>query len=299
MMAKRFPLTPEQRIAQLEADLAEKERELISFKTELTKINDELEKFINQIGSELKLASLIQRSLVPTDIPTIPGFAFSTKYVPGNSGGDYFDVFELEDKMRFGLLMASSTGHGMASLFMSVLLKLTTQIEARKGMEPADVLTHMTKEIQNSVKENDRAHIFYAVADRRRYEMAFVRAGEIPAFLYKYGDDKLVRLVSDDEAIGKNTKPKFNVETVTLEPRDRLVVCSRGIINATSETNEKFGMDRLTDVLVKNILQSGAHEIRNEVLFQVSKFAEGRDYPQDLSVLVMQVKDKVIKLRKG
>jgi len=87
--------------------------------------------------------------------------------------------------MRFGIMMASSSGHGMASLLMSVLLKMTTQIEARKGMAPEQVLKGMTEEIQSKLNNNDRANVFYAVVDRRRFELSYSSSGGVLAFLYK------------------------------------------------------------------------------------------------------------------
>ena len=41
------------------------------------------------------------------------------------------------------------------------------------------------------------------------------------------------------------------------------------------------------------------NELRNEILYQVEKFASGRDLPHDLTVVVTEVKDRVIKLAKG
>ncbi len=298
-MARKDPRTPETKIKQLELELADRDRELLSFRKELAQINLQLERFINQIAGELKLAGVIQRSLVPTEIPTIPGFDFSTKFVASPiTGGDYFDIFEMQDKMQFGILMSNSSGHGMASLFMSVLLKLTTQIEAKKGLEPEEVLKHMAREIQSNIKGEDLARVFYGIVDRRRYELTYARAGEVLSFLYKYAEDKLVKLDKGSEAIGKKTQNAYKAEKVKLDPRDRLIILSAGIINAVNEANEKYGEDRLHTIILERA-RSGCHDLRNEILFQVSHFADGRDYPHDLSVVIMEVKDKVIQLRKG
>ena len=95
----------QQRVRELEAELLEREKDLAVFRDELNRANEQLEQFIKQIGQELKIASLIQKALVPTEFPNIPGFEFSTKFVPSPiSGGDYFDIFEHEDKFRFGIV---------------------------------------------------------------------------------------------------------------------------------------------------------------------------------------------------
>jgi sigma-B regulation protein RsbU (phosphoserine phosphatase) len=298
-MARRDSRTPEMKIKQLEMELADRDRELASFRKELAQINLQLEKFINQIGSELKMAGVIQRSLVPTEIPTIPGFEFSTKFVVSSlTGGDYFDIFELQDKMQFGILMSNSSGHGMASLFLSVLLKLTTQIEARKGMTPEEVLTHMTKEIQANLKGEDLARIFYAVIDRRRYELNYAKAGEVLAYIYKYSEDTLIKLDKGSPAIGKNSKLQFKSEDLKLDPRDKLFILSEGLTQVSNPDGKTFGEEKVHEIILEKARQ-GCHEVRNEILFQLTQFADGQEYPKDVSVIVMEVKDKVIKLRKG
>jgi hypothetical protein len=40
------------------------------------------------------------------------------------------------------------------------------------------------------------------------------------------------------------------------------------------------------------------HDLRNEILYQVERFAQGKDIPQDATVVVCEVKDRVIKLAK-
>jgi serine phosphatase RsbU (regulator of sigma subunit) len=88
------------------------------------------------------------------------------------------------------------------------------------------------------------------------------------------------------------------MEEISLDPRDKLILVSEGIVKALNEANEPYGEDRLFETILKNP-RSGCHDLRNEIFFQVSKFADHREYIQDLTVLVMEVKDKVIKLRKG
>ncbi len=295
-MAKKDPRSPEQKIRQLELELADKDRELIAFRRELSTINQQLEKFIKQLADELKLAGLIQRSLVPTDIPTIPGFEFSTKFISSSlKGGDYFDIFELEDKMKFGILLANSSGHGMASLFLSVLLKLTTLIEARKGLEPSDVLNHMAKEIKSNLQGEDFANVFYCVIDRRHFKLNYSKSGAVLSFLYKYSDDKLIKLDATQSAIGKNSEEVFSAEELLLDPRDKLILMSEGIVKSLNSGGEEFGEDRLYHCMLETI-HGTCHEVRNEILFQVSQFVGAKEYPQDLSVLIVEVKDKVIKL---
>src|SRR5580698_8296333 len=87
------------RIGELEEEVRERQADLKRFREELGKANQRLETLIEQLHQEVKLAHVIQKILVPTEFPHISGFEFSTKFFPSHiSGGDYFDIFEHQDR---------------------------------------------------------------------------------------------------------------------------------------------------------------------------------------------------------
>jgi phosphoserine phosphatase RsbU/P len=288
------------RVRELESELADRERDLAVFREELGKANTQLERFIKQIGQELKMASLIQKALVPTEFPNIPGFEFSTKFVPSPlAGGDYFDIFEHEDRFRFGIVLASSSGYSMSALFLSVLLRMTGQLEARKGTPPDQILQLMGKELVPAIQSTEQASVFYGVIDRRGFELTYSGAGRVIALLYSYTNSKVQRLewqstpfVKDFDSAGVKS------DTLSLNPRDRLILCTEGVIQALNPKGEAFGEERLYRAVLA-APRLGVHDLRNEILYQVEKFAAGRDLPHDVTVVVTEVKDRVIKLAKG
>jgi sigma-B regulation protein RsbU (phosphoserine phosphatase) len=287
------------RIRELEQELTERERDLSVFREELGRANVQLERFIKQIRQELKMATLIQKALVPTEFPNIPGFEFSTKFVPSPiSGGDYFDIFEHEDKFRFGIVVANSSGYSMSALFLSVLLKMTGQLEARKGTPPDRILEMMAKELVPAVQMSDQANVFYAVVDRRSFELTYSGAGRIVVLLHSYVNGKLQRLEWDTEPFGQSFRSNLKSATISLGPRDRVILCSEGAIRAMNTKGEAFGEERLYKAIL-SAPRLGVHELRNEIFYQIERFTQGRDLPQDVTVVVTEVKDRVIKLAKS
>ena len=59
--------------------------------------------------------------------------------------------------------------------------------------------------------------------------------------------------------------------------------------------NESFGQERLFNALV-SAPKTGVHDVRNHLLFEIKKFLSGREPTRDVTVLVAEVKDRVIKL---
>lgn len=284
------------RIAELEQELAEKDKELQRYRTQVTQVNTRLEQILAQVAHEVEMAGAIQKLLTPTQLPNITGFDFSTKYVSGmKSGGDYFDIFEHEDRMKFGIVIASSSGYAMSSLFLSVLIKISTQVEAKRGLEPHQMIETLAKELVPQIKNTDRASVFYAVVDKRNYELSYCSAGQIEAYLKVYGKEALEHLEASTAAISKDFNAKPQSLKLSLNPRDRLIIATEGLVKATNGQSQTWGGEALREA-IRSAPQSGVHELRNEILYRNEKFSGKSDPDRDQTVVVMEVKDRVIKL---
>lgn len=287
-----------EKIKELEQELTVKNSELIRYRTELQKTNTQLEKIVADLGQEFKLASLVQKVLSPTEIPNIPGIEFSTKFLPGSrSGGDYFDIFEHDDRMKFGIILSSSSGYTMSALFLSVLIKLSAQIEARKGVAPDKVVKMMAEEIVPSIQNNDSASLFYAVFDRRSYELSYCSVGNVMALLQTHGEAKASALEPSTGPFKKEFDSTPLSQTLQLGPRDRLILCSEGVWEAKNPQSEIMGRENIIKAVLR-APRSGVHEVRNEILYQVEKHSENSEPMRDQTVVVTEVKDRVIKLAK-
>ncbi|HRK08664.1 MAG TPA: SpoIIE family protein phosphatase [Pseudobdellovibrionaceae bacterium] len=285
------------RVQELEDEVRAREADLRVFREQLLAVNTQLEKLIGQVAEDLKMAAAIQKVLIPTEFPNIPGFEFSSKFVPSPiSGGDYFDIFEHEDRMRFGLVMAASSGYGMSSLLLSVLLKMTSSLEAKRGTAPEQVLLTLGQEMAPSLSEKDSASIFYAVVDRRTLEMHYTNVGRVFGGVLRAATGKFERLNSEDAALSAATatspRPRH---TLQLEARDRLFLATPGVAATKAANGEILGEERVFKAMLA-APRSGVHDWRNELLYQVEKHRGEIDLPQDVTVMVIEVKDRLIRL---
>lgn len=288
-----------ERILELEHELAVKEAELHRYRLELGKANSALEKMIAQTTQELKLAQALQKHLSPTTLPHIQGFEISTKFIPGTrSGGDYFDIFEHEDKLKFGVLVSSASGYALSSLLLSMIIKMSSQIEARRGLEAHKVIAELIKEVVPSIQNADQASLFYGIVDRRNFEMQYCSVGNIDGFHLIYGKEGLVELLACAPQLSKdfNTEPKSS--RVQLNPRDRLVLATEGLKNTANSMGALWGGHGLSEAIARAPRQ-GVHELRNEILFANEKYRGNPDPVRDQTLIVTEVKDRVIKLAKA
>lgn len=285
------------KIKELEQELSLKSNEVLRYRSELQKTNSQLEKIIIEIGQELKMVNLVQKVLSPTEIPNIPGVEFSTKFLPGmRSGGDYFDIFEHDDRMKFGIILSSSSGYTMSALFLSVLIKLSAQIEARKGVSPDKVIQMMASELVPNIQNNDSSSIFYAVVDRRSYELSYCSVGNVLGMLQPH-DGKAALLEASTGPLRKDFDQQPLSQTLQLGARDRLILCSEGVWDAKNAEAQSIGKENILKAVLR-APRSGVHEVRNEILYQVEKQTEQKEPQRDQTVVVTEVKDRVIKLAK-
>ncbi len=286
------------RISDLEQEVSDREKDIEMFRNELQSANRRLERLIGEVNQELKTAHSLQRLLVPTELPNIPGFEFSSKFVPALlNGGDYFDIFEHDDRARFGIVVATSSGHLMSALLLSVLLKLTGQMEARRGAEPNTMVKAILAELKSQLNDGDSADLFYGRFDRRNFELSYTLVGDVVGLRHDYSSGELKLLKSMDMPLQKASPTEFKTEVVGLNPRDKLIFCTKGLYEISNLKGEEYGRDRLFRS-VHEAANRSVHELRNHILYQAQKFLSGQEPPRDMTVVVSEVKDRVIKLAK-
>jgi sigma-B regulation protein RsbU (phosphoserine phosphatase) len=287
------------KLKELEEEISLKNKEIAKYRGELSKANTVVEKMISDMAQELKMALKIQKILSPTELPNIQGFEFSSKFIPGaKMGGDYFDIFEHNDRLKFGIIVASSSGYAMSALFLSVLIKLSSAIEARKGLGPDEVVAKLAEELVPGINNDDTASIFYAVIDRRTFELKYASCGSILGLLQPHGQDSVIRLEASTGPLQKSFKSKALAQNLSLGPKDRLILCTEGVVAAQNGQGQNFGLDRLSKA-ISRAPRTGVHELRNEILFELESFC-GKSHPhRDQTVIVTEVNDRVIKLAKN
>lgn len=285
-----------EKIQELIQEIQKKDLEIMRYRAELARASDLLEKLIHQSSKELLSAQQLQRMLSPTELPNIQGFDFSTKFNPGSRfGGDYFDIFEHEDKLKFGMLISSASGYGLSSILLSAIIKLSSQIEARRGLKPDKVLEVIAKDVTPQIKNNDEASLFYAVVDRRTFEMEYSHLGSIRAYVQVSGKDSLTDLASNLPGLKKDSKIEMTSKLVQLNSRDRLIFATEGVTGVKSASGDVWGESGLISA-IRQAPKAGVHELRNEILYQAEKYSGKTTPERDQTLVVAEVKDKVIKL---
>jgi sigma-B regulation protein RsbU (phosphoserine phosphatase) len=278
-------------ILELRSQLQAKTFEVSAYQKELLKFSQKLDQLMTQSNDDIQVLNQIHKFLAPTELPQFPGFEFSRKFVYGSKfGGDYFDIFEHEDKMKFGVLISSATGYAMSALMLSIVLKLSHIMEAKKGMSPSKVMEHLGTELKQLATEKDKAQVLYAVIDRREWTFNFCAVGKIQGF-FQVPDGQMQLISSDSDGLGPVMNPKYSEIKLNLEPKTKIVLITEGLMDVLTR-------DEIAQIIQNPTLQS-PHDLRNDLLV-AAQVKSGLETPQrDQTVVVIEVKDNIIKLAKS
>ncbi|WP_253194662.1 SpoIIE family protein phosphatase [Streptomyces sp. MP131-18] len=203
-------------------------------------------------------ALMLQRSLLPQSLPTLPGIDVSHRYVPSRSGaeigGDWFDVIPLAGG-RIAFVIGDVTGHGLRAAATMGQLRTAVRTLAWLDLTPSELLHHLNdlgRDIAQSPGSPVLATCVYAVYDPATGVCTLAKAGHLPPVL-----------VCEDPAVGTwAARPvdlpsgaPLGVDGVPFEERrfdiadgSLLVLYTDGLVESRDE-DLSTGIDRLVEVL--------------------------------------------------
>ncbi|GGS40086.1 hypothetical protein GCM10010270_07120 [Streptomyces violaceus] len=183
------------------------------------------------------VAETLQDSMLPHIPPRMAGCDIATRYLPGTLlgrvGGDWFDAVKLPGG-RTAFVVGDVMGHGLNSAAMMGQLRTAVQTMAGLDLPPAQLLRNLD-DLAQRLGDTYLATCLYAVYDPIASELHLANAGHIPPVLVRAGDGRSELLdLPTGAPIGVGGVP-FEAERVRVEPGDRLVMCTDGLVEVRGE----------------------------------------------------------------
>jgi serine phosphatase RsbU (regulator of sigma subunit) len=241
-----------------------------------------------RLKRELEIAAEVQRSILPTEFPTIPGFEFSAYARPARQvGGDYYDLFPL-DEHHFGLVMADVSGKSIhAALYMAVTRTLFLA-KAAEYLSPQDAVRQIHDLLMASSDTDLFVTAFYGIINQRTREMRYVRAGHDLPIHFQPQTGQLSLLQVPGRFLGALDGLVLNEAGLQFSPGDALVCYSDGLTDALSPDGSFYGLERLTTV-VADAADRPADVLAETIIADIDGFRAGAPQPDDMTLLVMKV----------
>jgi serine phosphatase RsbU (regulator of sigma subunit) len=244
---------------------------------------------LDKIERDLDIARDIQRGLLPTEQPDIPGFAIEGWSQPADqTGGDYFDWMTLPDG-RTLITLADVTGHGIGPALIVAVCRAYMRAAA-SGVDIA--LARALSQVNGLLSADIPAGRFVTAAvgmlDPASKEITLISAGQAPLFFYHAATGIVENWNADDLPLGIAPELEFeSPRRVRFEPGDTLILTTDGFFEWANDEEEQYGIARLEAFIRAHGGQSPRAFI--EALHAaVIAHAAGTVQPDDLTCVVVK-----------
>jgi serine phosphatase RsbU (regulator of sigma subunit) len=186
----------------------------------------------------------LQRSLVPSALPAIPGVEMAARYRPGTEsvGGDWYDVFRLPGG-EIGIVMGDVAGHGLPAAVVMGRMRSALRAYALETTDPAEVLRRLDRKIHHFEPEAT-ATVVYAVCDPTLDQARLSSAGHPSPVLAVPGGAAQSLTMRPDLLIGTGEDTPRSTATVALPEGALLCFFTDGLVERRDSSIDS-GIDRL------------------------------------------------------
>lgn len=258
--------------------------ELSRKNAELEGLYHRLEGMARRMADELRLASNVQRSLLPA--PVQHGrLEMAREFIPFREiGGDYYDFIELGPN-RLAVAIGDVMGKGVPAALMAANLKASVRAQVQGGdIAPEDVTRRVNRLFWDVTPHGLFCSLFFAVFDLERGVLEYVNAGHHYPFLVRR-DGQVLDLVEGGTVVGLAEDSLYRRGSVGLEPDDLVVLYSDGVTDRGSAEGELFGVERLKEAALRS-RADGARIVLYSVLGEVQGWSAGTPAEDDATLIV-------------
>ena len=244
----------------------------------------EKERERQMLEQQIAIARDIQQALLPKNFREYPFLSVSGVNFPCLSvGGDYFDVFPLDDK-RTAFLLADVSGKGLGAALLTTMLQGALS-GMTLGTDPARVFNHVNRFLCDHAEVGRYATMFFGILDDAG-RLEFINAGHPSPILIRK-DTVEEAFTEGSFPVGLVPEAEFTTTALQLQPNDTMVLFSDGVTEAMDPEEELYGVPRLRGVLQgKPDMQ--LDEIQKAILESVENFARGARQADDLTLLLVR-----------
>jgi len=267
--------------------LQQKNAELRQAYVELQAAQSELA-LNERMKRDLELAAHVQRGLLPKTFPHVAGVSFAARAQPAREiGGDFYDAFQL-DAQHVGVLIADVSDKSIhAAIFMAIARALF-HTEVRRTLSPREVVGAVHQLLLDVSSEDDMfVTAFYGVLHLDTRQLTYVRAGhDRPLVVHRDGTCDV--LEGTGRFIGMLDDLEIEERAIDLHRGDRLIMYSDGIVDTRNPADERYGTDRLTEV-VKSCAGIEAEALAASIMNRVLTFQGDAPQFDDITLLVAAI----------
>jgi sigma-B regulation protein RsbU (phosphoserine phosphatase) len=218
-----------------------------------------------RIAREIEQIARIQRTLLPAQLPEIPGLSIAAHYETfDRAGGDLYDFARLEgdpttpDDDRWAILIADASGHGPAAATVCAIVHSILHAYPQEPSGPAELLKHVNRHLCAKRIESSFVTAFLAFYQPSSRELVYARAGHNPPLLLSAPRENGQRraIIRELDAarglpLGIDADAGFTEDRLVLVPGQMVLLYTDGVTEARNSAGDMLGPEGIERALAK------------------------------------------------
>jgi serine phosphatase RsbU (regulator of sigma subunit)/anti-sigma regulatory factor (Ser/Thr protein kinase) len=201
-----------------------------------------------RLEQEMRVARLIQQTLLPQQLPAITGWDVSAYYQPARAvGGDFYDFIYLADG-RLGIVVGDVTDKGVPAALVMATTRASLRAAAQRFDSPGQVLSQVNDTLCPDIPARMFVTCIYAILDTATGKLVFANAGHDVAFCWSSANG-VSELRARGMPLGLMTGMTYEEKETTVMVNDSLIFYSDGLVEAHNPQRDMFGFPRLSHLL--------------------------------------------------
>lgn len=266
--------------------------EIVTKNRELQQAYDELKAAQEQIiakeklEKELQLAAEIQMSILPKQMPDLPGFDFGAHMDPARAvGGDFYDMF-LIDTQRVGILIGDVADKGIPSALFMARVHALISAEALHCEHPGDVLRRVNRYLFSRDEIDLFVTVIYGILERGSGIFKYARAGHEIPILLRAGETSTPIPGGRGQPLGILDPIALDEQAITIPPGGTLLMFSDGLTDCRNPQGDPFSHERLLTALDRSAAPA-AQQTCDAIASTLLDFRENAAQDDDVTLVTI------------
>ncbi len=240
-------------------------------------------------GENLQKARDIQEKLVRTSEPDCPGTTFRIHHRPsGRVNGDYLDIFPVNGQ-NYLIAFGTVSGSGVSASMVMVILRSILHTLMDQTTNPRELMIRINRMFKEHIDRSMFVRLSLGLYNVQNHSMELVSAGNNDPFFWNETARTASTIGLSGIATGligdRRFRDVLQTRTILLNSGDTILFCSDGVIQTHNDNVERFGKERLFDMM-KKFGRSGVDELVSGIVSELDE-CEQSESRTDQTVLAI------------
>ncbi|MED4910316.1 PP2C family protein-serine/threonine phosphatase [Brevibacillus centrosporus] len=182
-----------------------------------------------QFQSEMAVASAMQKSLVPQELPVYPDVEIGLVSVAAKQiSGDYYNIVTHDDG-RLCLTISDITGKGISAAMCMSMLKYAMESLGDMLHGPDEMLRHLNRVVERNIDPSMFVTMLFGCYDTQKHRFRYAVAGHEPGFVYRAKEGRFYDMEGKGMALGICSDSHYQEYEVHLDVGDVLILLTDGV----------------------------------------------------------------------